>query len=206
MMSGVEVWTTVKGYEGIYEVSTFGRVKSLYRKVDSSTAKTRRTTTFKERILSTREGDNGCLRVSLYSNGVPTTFSVHKLVTDAFLGPMPDGMERCHNDGNNKNNRLSNLRYDTPKNNNADKRKHGTHLQGSKIPCAKLDESKVAYILAEHAKGRTQRSFAEQFGVCHHTISKVISRERWAHVPFPALCTEASPTRKTITTEGESHG
>lgn len=68
---------------------------------------------------------NGYLQVWL--RGVHRT--MHSLVMEAFVGPRPEGMQVCHNDGNRENNRLSNLRYDTPSANAADRYLHGTMHQ-----------------------------------------------------------------------------
>lgn len=56
-----------------------------------------------------------------------TTHRVHRLVLTAFVGPCPEGMEACHNDGDKLNNRLDNLRWDTRDANRADSYAHGTH-------------------------------------------------------------------------------
>lgn len=68
----------------------------------------------------------GYMSVSLTHEDVRKTISVHRLVLMAFVGPCPSGMEACHNDGDPSNNSLSNLRWDTHKNNMADCIKHGT--------------------------------------------------------------------------------
>lgn len=65
---------------------------------------------------------------------------VHRLVLEAFIGPCPDGMVGCHTDGDPLNNRLDNLRWDTPSNNNRDKRAHGTDHQVNKDRCPRGHE------------------------------------------------------------------
>lgn len=179
-----EVWKEVEGFEGYYAVSTLGRVKSLERWVDAKAcikAPKGRRIHIRERIL--RPGiTDGRHFVTLWKDHARQIVSVHKLVTAAFLGPMPQGMERCHNDGNPANNRLSNLRYDTPENNAADKRQHGTHLEGSRIAWSKLDERAVEFIRSEYQAGRTQQSLANHFGVRQPCISRVISGKNWRHV------------------------
>lgn len=62
-------------------------------------------------------------------------YFVHRLVMLAFIGPVPEGLEVCHEDGNRQNNRLSNLRYDTSSNNTLDSVAHGTHRNASKTHC-----------------------------------------------------------------------
>lgn len=95
-----ETWKPVVGYEGLYEVSDMGRVKSLnYRR------------TGKEEILKLEPDTLGYLRVGLYKNGKRERVKVHILVMRTFKGECPKGHEVDHYDWNPKNNRLENLRY-----------------------------------------------------------------------------------------------
>lgn len=71
--------------------------------------------------------------VGLYPGG--KHHYVHQLVLLAFVGPCPDGMEVCHNNGNSHDNRLINLRYDTRSANTLDKVTHGTHTNAIKTHC-----------------------------------------------------------------------
>jgi hypothetical protein len=71
---------------------------------------------------------------------------VHRVVLEFFIGKCPDGMEACHNDGNKLNNNLSNLRWDTHRNNCLDKISHGTSLSGSKNHKSKINDSTAAVI------------------------------------------------------------
>lgn len=95
-----EEWKPVVGYEGLYEVSDWGRVKSLNYN-----------NTGKEGIMKTRPNGGGYLQIDLYKNGKKETRKVHILVMRAFVGRCPDGYEVDHYDWNPKNNRLDNLRY-----------------------------------------------------------------------------------------------
>lgn len=100
-----EEWRPIFGYEGLYEVSNLGRVKSLnYNK------------TGKEKILSFGIS-NGYLQVALHKNGSKEQPLVHRLVWEAFYGKIPDGMVIDHIDTNRQNNSVENLRCVTPKEN-----------------------------------------------------------------------------------------
>lgn len=93
-----EQWKPVNGYEGLYEVSSLGRVKSLKYG--------------KEKTLKPKKC-KGYLRVSLYRNGKHKQFSVHKLVATAFI-PNPYGFtEINHKDENKSNNVVSNIEWCT---------------------------------------------------------------------------------------------
>lgn len=124
-MADIEEWRPVLGYEGLYEVSNFGKVKSLPRKGT------------KGGILATakRNKKYNHLTVTLTSNNSTKYPFVHKLVLEAFVGLRPEGMECCHGDGDPTNNHLSNLRWDTPSKNTYDSIAHGTHPQSKKDHC-----------------------------------------------------------------------
>ena len=103
---------------------------------------------------------DGRLAITLHRAGYVKTFTVHRLILLAFVGPCPEGMEACHNDGNASNNNLANLRWDTHINNEKDKVLHGTNvgsrgnnkgeLQGS----AKLTDENVLEIRYLFASGK----------------------------------------------------
>lgn len=114
-----ETWKPVVGYEGAYEVSDLGNVRSLAR-MD------RRGRRVKARTLASGIAGNGYLLVSLWRDGRGESRMVHQLVAAAFLGPRPEGMDICHADGNRTNPAAANLRYDTRAANLADARAHGT--------------------------------------------------------------------------------
>lgn len=126
-----ENWRAVPEWNGFYEVSDQGKVRSLDRVV---VARTPRgdigTRAYRGRILTLAKGKRGYLHVALSAPGRRQESNVHALVALAFLGPCPAGLQVCHDDGVKSNNRLGNLRYDTPANNAADKVRHGTHTFG----------------------------------------------------------------------------
>jgi hypothetical protein len=73
--------------------------------------------------------------VTLYSAGFKTTLKVHTLVLKAFTGPRPLGMDGCHNEDNLADNRISNLRWDTRRENALDTQRHGTNYYRNLINC-----------------------------------------------------------------------
>jgi hypothetical protein len=107
---------------------------------------------------------------------------IHRLVLEAFVGPQPEGMEGCHNDGNTDNNDVSNLRWDTRLNNHDDKRKHGTLPRGESHSGAKLTEDQVRRIRELIKTGVFQRVVAEEFGISQGTVGCIARRKRWKHV------------------------
>lgn len=123
-MSGPETWLPVAGYEGRYEVSDQGRVRSLHKRNPGHIKKQRNHKEY--------------WTVALKYDGVHHSPSpVHVLVATAFLGPRPHGMDTCHNNGDSLDNRLENLRYDTHSANQLDSVRHGTHAEARRTHCTK---------------------------------------------------------------------
>jgi hypothetical protein len=123
-----ERWLPVVGYEGRYEVSDQGRVKSVAR----PDARGRRRA---EKYLSPRVGARGHLSVALYAEGARDDRQIHTLVLTAFVGPCPRGMEGCHWNDTPADNRLENLRWDTRSANVADSIRNGTHAMTNRTSC-----------------------------------------------------------------------
>lgn len=121
-----ERWIAVPGYEGRYEVSDGGRVRSIIRA---------------PRLKNpSPKGRGGYVRVRLSdksATGKMTDHLVHRLVMRAFVGPCPDGMVVCHNNGSSDDNRLANLRYDTPAENTRDIIRHGRNPYANATHCPK---------------------------------------------------------------------
>lgn len=129
-----ERWLPVVGYEGLYEVSDHGRVRSLDRVVRGRADSAR---VVRGRVLTPRLREDGHLDVSLWRENVGRNGKVHRLVMAAFEGPCPAGLEVLHGDGNGLHNERSNLRYGTRAENIGDCIKHGTHNNASKVICSR---------------------------------------------------------------------
>jgi hypothetical protein len=159
----MEQWLDVVGFEGIYQVSNHGQVRSV------------KTGQIKKQTV--RKSDNR-FYLGLWANNKQKIVQPHKLVLEAFIGKRPQGMEGCHNDGNALNNHLTNLRWDTPKNNHADKVKHGTTNRGERCGTAKLTIDQVREIRKDD---RLQRIIAKEYGIAESMISRIKNGVRWQH-------------------------
>jgi hypothetical protein len=149
-----ETWRPIPGHSG-YEVSDLGRVRSIDRAVIKMTRGRPVPHRLKGRVLKPGTTGRGYLMVVLGHGGA--TY-VHHLVLQAFVGPRPDGHEAAHGDGNRTNNRLVNLRWATPKENAADRYRHGTVMFGSRHPLGARTHCKRGHSLddARRARGRRE--------------------------------------------------
>src|SRR5574337_608967 len=171
-----ETWKPVAGYEGYYEVSDCGRVRSLDRVVECGRVKGIMRVSYKNPV-------SGYLTVMLSKHGTTKGFYVHSLVLEAFVGPRPDGMEACHYPDSNRDNcALSNLRWDTRKNNHKDKDAHGTSPKGERHPGAKLSEHDVYEIRKLRRAGLTFKSIGERFNVATMTAYRAAIGSLWSHI------------------------
>lgn len=129
-----EEWRPIPGWEGYYEVSNGGRVRSLPRIITLSNGVNQ---PLKGKILSpANDGRTSHLRVNLFRGGKGTSTHVHRAVLEAFVGPCPDGMEACHWNDDPKDNRLENLRWGSRKENTLDKVRNGRHHNAVKTHCS----------------------------------------------------------------------
>ena len=129
MNTSSEHWKPVPGWEGYYEVSNHGRVAGVGRRDSRGHLR-------KRRILSlNRRTPSGHLRAALSRDGKTYTRLIHQLVAEAFIGPRPEGLEVCHNNGDPSDNRPENLRYDTRTANMRDAVKHRQNHNSAKTHC-----------------------------------------------------------------------
>lgn len=183
-----ERWLPVVGYEGLYEVSNLGRVRSLPR----VTSDGRRIAGL---VRKTRPS-HGRVMVIVSKRGERKTFAVSHLVLRAFVGARQDGLECCHNDGNFQNNALVNLRWDTPASNWHDRDVvHNTLPRGSRSPNAKMTEADVVRASELRRSGVTLTAIADLFGVSTPTVCRIFNRRGWRHV---AIDTTDEPHLKKL--------
>lgn len=170
-----QVWVDVPGFEGKYQVTECGRVRSLER--------IRRTTKglqrWPGRELCPFVDTTGYLYVNLSDGARAKKTAVHRIVLLTFVGPAPDGMQACHNDGNRENPALANLRWDTIKANSADRVRHGTQVRGERGSHAKLTEAQAVEI---KGRGGSSKQLAKEYGVASSTIRAIRIGKNWRHL------------------------
>lgn len=171
-----EIWKNVVNLSDYYEVSNLGNVRSKTRKG---------ITNLGERsyggnvVLKKISHKSGYDVVNLTTKNSRKQYLVHRLVIEAFIGEKPNGMECCHNNGDRKDNRLENLRWDTRKNNHADKLLHGTWQYGEKIGTSKLKEWQAKEV---KYSGLSLDLLAKKFNVSKGCVSKIRYLSSWKHL------------------------
>lgn len=173
------MWKPVPGYESEYEASTdgqFRRIRTRFGRLMD-----------KPRIL--KFGDRrGYAGVTFCQEGKTKTFNAHRVTWETFNGPIPEGMQINHKNGDKRDNRLSNLEIVTPSENT----KHGFDVlgrapvknpnPGTRNGRAKLSEDDVREIFRLRAEGWTQQQLANEFGVNQTGISSMLTGKTWKSV------------------------
>ena len=102
-----EIWKDIDGYEGLYQVSNLGRIKSLPKFHKTNTTGYMQ----EEKILKPQKDIHGYLKVGLYKNGKCKIFNIHNLVANAFIENPNNYKYVNHKDENKTNNRVENLEF-----------------------------------------------------------------------------------------------
>lgn len=176
-----EVWKDCPNYEGLYEISSLGRVR---RAISSKPV----TCTKPGNLLKPILRPSGYQTITLFKEKKGKVFFIHTLICHAWHGPRPSPKHRvAHFDGNASNNNYHNLRWATQSENEQDKKRHGTYHKGrfsngSNNPSAKLTESDIPTIKQLRAEGLTYRQIASRFGVSYTPIHLILTGKKWKHV------------------------
>lgn len=133
-----ELWLPVKGWEGFYEVSDSGRVRSVDRVVIRKNGL--EMTVRGRELVPWPTPPMGYLSVRLKRPGAKRGVRIHTLVLEAFVGPRPSGYVACHGPKGLLDNSLANLRWDTAAENIQDELRHGTHSEAQKTHCKRGHE------------------------------------------------------------------
>lgn len=166
-------WKPISGFEGLYEVSTTGEVRSMI------TTSSRRKGTIKPHVK------NGYLAITLYSKGKLKHFYIHRLVANAFIPTQEGKKEVNHIDCNKFNNCVENLEWCNRKQNLKHSYDNGLKRQGENHGGHKLTEAEVLQIRKEYVKGDKEHSLhalGKKYGVNWCTIQAIIKRRLWKHL------------------------
>lgn len=172
-----EIWLRVIGFETLYRVSNFGRVRSIPKRVKIGT----NTRFIPGRIMQQRTDIYGYKSVKISDRHRTKLKKVHQLVLEAFVGLRPPGMQCRHRDGDKSNNCLTNLCWGTPKENAQDKIDHGAQPRGENAGSSKLKDSDIAKIHHLYNQGKTIKQLGEIYGVSGPAIGYLLRGNTFKH-------------------------
>lgn len=175
-----EIWKAVNGYEGLYEVSNKGRVKTLKKPCILK----KRQFFFPEKVMKQHPNKWGYPMVSMSKDGIAGGFSVHRLVAIAFIDNPENKPQVNHIDGNKLNNYVSNLEWATRKENMRHSWDIGLRTaykrpQGEGSTRAKLTNDQAREI---RASDLSHRKLAKVYGVNHSTIADIKKGIRYKEI------------------------
>jgi hypothetical protein len=170
---GIERWRPVPRYEGWYEVSDLGRVRSLphWTKTGMRGGKI-----LKPKIY------HGYEVVDLSRDNQVERFFVHVLVLTAFVGEPEPGQECRHGPNGKRDNRLTELCWGTRIENAADRLRDGTANKGVKHGLAKLTDDQIREIRARAAAGEYHRLIALDYDISRENVGWIVRGQTWGHV------------------------
>lgn len=174
-MSGKK-WFDIPEYQGLYQVSKDGEVRSLYKNTKNKTG-----------ILRVKLTPGGYPKVNLYRNGKQTTFTVHGLMRRTFWPDAKSGMVINHLDLNKQNNKLSNLELCTYKENTRHASRNGVFKnrpgpKGASNAKAKMNEEQVREARKLYKNGVSVKDLCFKFGLKSTAMRYLLSGKHWSHV------------------------
>ena len=190
-MSGV--WKDIPDFEGLYQVSNMGRVRSLDRVVTCSDGSMRK---YKGRVLKLQvDKTTGYEYLTLSNDGKRDTKKVHRLVLETFKPHVNmNDLEVNHMDGNKLNNHLTNLEWVTARDNILHAHDLGLiKNRGEDSPRAKLSKADVLEILQRLDTGEMHKDIGLDYGVSRRCITDINTGRRWR-----AVKEKYERTKKTI--------
>jgi len=178
-----EIFKDIPEYEGLYQISNLGRVKSLEKKRNVSKNSYR---IYHEKILkpviSSKKRKSSYTQVTLCNNTVKTKHAVHHLVLETFVSLCPNNFQARHLDGNPSNNKLSNLAWGTAQDNANDRTLHNHNCPGEKNGNSKLKRNQVIIIKKLLKSKHTHKQIALKYNVSETTISNIDRKVTWKHI------------------------
>lgn len=170
-----ETWQAVPGYEGAYEISDMGRVRS----VDRMSAQGH----LRGRLRRLGTSVTGYVHVGLCRDGKLRNVNLARMVATVFIRAPKDDEQVNHLDGVKANNAASNLEWCTRSMNNLHRCRVLGKNRGMRHGNAKLTDADIHDIRREVAAGRTTTSVGRARGLNHTTVARIARRKSWQHVP-----------------------
>lgn len=180
----MEIWKDIKGYEGLYQISNLGNVKSLDKIINCRGDGQR---LLKGKILSTRK-NHDYIHVDLTNEKLKKTYKVHRLVGIAFIDNPNNKPEINHKDGNKSNNNVNNLEWCTRIENiehsiNTGLKKIAVGWYHTKESKENKIHAKLNYEIANkirlNLENKSRKELAYEYNVCRQVIDSVINNKSW---------------------------
>lgn len=160
-----KIWKPLIGYEGVYEISEYGEVYSIAKRI----------------LRKSFVNKFGYPRITLRCKGAVKNIFVHRLVATTFICENPGGLDVNHKDGNKLNNHYSNLEWVTRQQNVRHSFDHGLQTnKGDSHPQRKLCSAQVIEIREKHKMGATRKELMVQYRLSESGIGHIIRRKNWA--------------------------
>lgn len=178
-----EIWKDITGYEGLYQISSMGRVKRLPRSNKRANGKP---LPLKEKILTGTINAFGYCRYELSRGINAASFSGHRLVAIAFIPNSNNKPQINHKNGIKTDNRVDNLEWC----NNSENQKHAyaiglnkpRSLRGDKSNLSKITKNTALAIICDLQKGLRNKDIATKYNVLRSHVSSIKSKRIWAHL------------------------
>lgn len=183
-MENKEIFVDIVGFDGKYQISNIGNVKSVGRYV---ARKGQSDLYVKERIKKCSIKNSGYKTLILYRDNIGKNKTIHRLVASAFIPNPENKKEVNHKDGNKLNNCVENLEWCTPSENQYHSHKTGLNISpnGEDSVNAKIKEIDVIEIRRQYVKGDVNfslRAIAKRFNLHPSTIYNIIKFKKWKHI------------------------
>lgn len=171
----IEEWKPISGYEGIFSVSSLGRIRNECVK---------RGNQYVGKIRIGKKHKDNYLSIRMCHNYKVNIFRIHNLVAKAFIGERPENYVVNHKDGDKANNKLENLEYLSRSQNayHAVKMNRWPDCRGSKHYASRFKDEDIKNIRDLYKKGEKQKSIAIKFNTNQCYISQIVNNKRWSHV------------------------
>lgn len=171
-----EIWKPIKRYEGLYEVSNYGRVRSLDAMLPVKGKNGEYYRKRVGRILRQPNSSKGYKQVILCDETGNQIFRVHRLVAEAFIDNPENLPAVNHKDEDKTNNYVENLEWCTTKYNNT----YGNKIKRGELhPMSKLDSRQVKEIREKRNSGETIVQIADQFGISRSHVCGIVNNRFW---------------------------
>lgn len=170
-----EIWKDIPEYEGHYQISNYGRIKTLNKIIYSFHGQTKYTSNRKEKILKPLKHRQGYYFIYLFKNKKKQRFYIARLVLTVFSRRPKKGEEACHYpDKNVTNNNIKNLQWATHKKNMSHRKIQGSQKVGEEHHCAKLKNIEVKEIFFSN---KSRKELMKIYNVSDRTIFDIKNKK-----------------------------